>query len=203
MNTMEERYQKELFGEFEKPKRPFSKTDNIVPKTKFSLALSLEKTVIVVIAIVMAMVAVYALGIERGKVVKRESARPQALKPVKAPVAPAQSAAISVPAPQTAAPKAAIAAPAQAQYQAPVAGQPAVQAAAQAKPYTVVVLTFTRKDWAEKEIERMKKSGHDAGIYQSSNYFLVCVGAYPNKEAAKEALSKLKNTYKDAYLRSR
>jgi len=175
---MEERYQKELFEDFEKPRKPFPKMENIVPRTRFSLTLSLEKTVFVFMAIMMAMVLIYALGVESGKAAQR-----------------------AIPAPSPASVQAPVQAPLQAPPQAPAAGQ--VQAAPQGKAYTVVVATFTRKDWADREIERLKKSGREAAVYQSANYFLVCVGSYPAKDAAKEALSKLRSTYKDAYLRSR
>lgn len=185
---MEERYQKELFEDFDKPKKPFPKIDNIVPKTKFSLKLSLEKTVFVSIAIIMAMVIVYALGIEKGKAMRREGQAMASAAP-----APAQKPQIAAQAP--------VPAPAPAPVQPEV--QVSAQAAAQAKPYTVVVATFTRKEWAEKEIDRLRKKGVEAAIYQSGSYFLVCAGSYQTKDAAKEAMGKLRGTYKDAYLRSR
>jgi cell division septation protein DedD len=206
---MEERYQKELFDEF-KPKRHFAKNDNIVPKTKFSLTLSLEKTVFSSIAIVMAMVAIYAVGVERGKVIQREARTLNTSKTIKsvtvglqntpqpqAPAVPVQK--VPQAAQQAAQPPAAQPVPAQAQQ---------VQAAAlslsqQPKPYTIVGATFTRKEWADKEIEKLKKNGFDGTVYQSSNYFLVCIGSYQTKDEAKQALPKIRSTYKDAYLRSR
>jgi septal ring-binding cell division protein DamX len=237
---MEERYQKELFEDLDKLKKSASKNENLVPKTKFSLTLSLEKTVFTSIAIVMVMVVVYAVGIERGKVIQRQSPQqitvrtiksvtvggPKAEQPSQPQPAPAvdlkvQIADKKVPAPAPAVPAAQVKvqapAPASQAVQAVIPGetqqaQPARQAlisvqalplSAQPKPYTIVGATFTRKDWADKEVEKLKKSGQDAAVYQSANYFLVCIGSYQTKDEAKAALTKIRNAYKDAYLRSR
>ncbi|MCX5686874.1 MAG: SPOR domain-containing protein [Candidatus Omnitrophica bacterium] len=70
-DVMEEgKSQKELF-EFEKPKRSFPKLSNFLPKADFErnilITLSLEKIMFVSIGLILAMVVVYALGIEVGK----------------------------------------------------------------------------------------------------------------------------------------
>lgn len=191
MNATEERYQRDLFADY-KPKKAFLKNDNIVPKTKFSLTLSLEKIVFLSIAIVMAMVALYAFGVERGKALNVQA-------PLPAQVQKPAAAQVTKPAP-AAVPQAALAAQAMATTDPKIQAQGAIAAA---KPYTVVAATFARREWAEKEIERLKKSGQEAGVYQSSGYFLVCIGSYQTKDEAKEALSKIRTSYKDAYLRSR
>jgi hypothetical protein len=66
----ETKYQKELF-EFEPPKKSFPKLDGMLPKSNFAVMLTMEKFIFVAIAIVMVMVAVYALGVERGKIVAK------------------------------------------------------------------------------------------------------------------------------------
>jgi septal ring-binding cell division protein DamX len=187
MNTMEERYQKELFDEY-RPKRHFPKSENIVPKTKFSLTLSLEKTVCSSIAIVMAMVVVYAFGVERGKVLQGRAPAAPIAKTIKS---------VTVGGPRMPSQQAPAAAPA------PVSQAQAALSAGQLKGYTIVGATFTRKEWADTEVERLKKSGYEATVYQSSNFFLVCIGSYQTKDEAKLALSKIRSSYKDAYLRSR
>lgn len=239
---MEERYQKELFEDLDKLKKTSSKNENLVPKTKFSLTLSLEKTVFTSIAIVMAMVVVYAVGVERGKVLQRESpatvtaktiksvtvggpkaAQPQQAQPVTAADAKVQAADKKSPAPVSA--QAVPAVPVKAQGAVPAAQAVPVQVpgqaqqvqaiktaiipvqalplSAQPKPYTIVGATFTRKDWADKEVEKIKRSGQEAAVYQSANYFLVCIGSFQTKDEAKAALTQIRNAYKDAYLRSR
>ncbi|MBN1526681.1 MAG: SPOR domain-containing protein [Candidatus Omnitrophica bacterium] len=63
----ENAYQKELF-EFEPPKASApKKPDPIFPKGKFSVTLTLDRLVFVSIGVIMLMVALYALGVEKGK----------------------------------------------------------------------------------------------------------------------------------------
>jgi hypothetical protein len=225
---MEDRYQKELFDDLDKQKKSSFKNDNLVPKTKFSLTLSLEKTVFTSIAIMMIVVVVYAIGIERGKIVQRESPQLPVEKTIKSiTIGGPRPVQLPAPQPDPVAEKKAqavekkiqTAAPAvQAVQTAVISGHPqqaapvvktepvsiqALPLSAQPKPYTIVGATFTRKDWADKEVEKLKKSGQESAVYQSANYFLVCVGSYQTKDEAKAALTKIRNAYKDAYLRSR
>ena len=64
----EERYQRELF-EFEDQKKGPSKfrLTGILPKSNFAVILTIEKIIFICIALVMAMVVIYALGVETGK----------------------------------------------------------------------------------------------------------------------------------------
>jgi len=60
-------YQQELF-EFETPKGyAQKKADPIFPKGKFSVTLTLDRLVFISIGVIMLMVALYALGVEKGK----------------------------------------------------------------------------------------------------------------------------------------
>ena len=185
---MEERYQKELFEEY-RPKRHFPKSENMVPKTRFSLTLSLEKAVFSSIAIVMVMVVVYAFGVEKGKALELRAPAAQVAKTIKS---------VTTGGPNTPSHEAPAAEHATAASQAQAVSSPG-----QLKGYTIVGATFTRKEWADKEVERVKKSGYDAAVYQSANFFLVCIGSYQTRDEAKLALSKIRSAYKDAYLRSR
>jgi cell division septation protein DedD len=199
MNTMGEgKYQKELF-EFENRKRSFPKFDKMIPRGDFAIILTLEKTVFVSIGIIMLLVVIYALGVERGKVVVRRIPQPVAavrVAPVKAPAAPLLKAAVQVkqpaPAPITA-PVAAITSPVPS----------AEKAIDPAKPYTIVAATFTRKEWADQEAARLKKSGLEAFAVSSEPYFIVCIGVFANKDVAKPVLNKVRRSYKDAYIRLR
>ena len=89
----EENNQKELF-EFKKPKRSFPKLSNFLPKADFErnilITLSLEKVIFIFIGMIMAMVVVYALGVEIGRsraeerIVSRVAAKKTVLLPVPA-----------------------------------------------------------------------------------------------------------------------
>ncbi len=184
----EEKYQKELF-KFEKPKRLFPKLVSIFPKADFEgkvlITFTLERVILISIVIIISMVIVYALGVEKGKSVGRVSiissakVQPERLsqsQPVKVQVLPAKP---IVPVPES--------------------------IRDVGTPYTIVAVTFTRKDTAAQEVSRLKKEGFDATIVQSDSYFLVCIGAYPDKisSQSKTALSKVRKIHKDAYFKLR
>jgi len=81
----DEKYQKELF-EFEKPKRFFPRLSAFFPRYDFerniAFTFTLEKAVFVIIGIIMAMIAVYALGVEAGRSrAKYEARAVQKIKP--------------------------------------------------------------------------------------------------------------------------
>ena len=184
----EEKYQKELF-KFEKPKRLFPKLISIFPKADFEgkvlITFTLERVIFISIGIIMLMVIVYAMGVEKGKSVDKVSivssakVQPERLsqsQPVKAQVLIAK----------------------------PIA--PAPESIRDVgKPYTIVAVTFTRKDTAAQEVNYLKKEGFDATVVQSDSYLLVCIGAYPDKNSSqsKMALSKVRKIHKDAYFKLR
>ena len=209
MQIMEEDlYQKELF-EFKKPKRPFSRFDNIFPKSDFALILNLEKLIFVAIGVIMLMVVIYALGVERGRALSNRVS----LVTVKAlPVV--QRTVVRTPqkivAPVTPDTKNITAAPQKSVQTEPAAKVNAVNTpvasivkSASAMPYTIAVATFSRKEWALKETDKIKNLGYEAFVTQSGPYYMVCLGSYPNKDSAKAVLTKIRSTYKDAYLKIR
>ena len=212
----EEKYQKELF-EFEKPKRFFPKLSDFFPKGDFErnvvLTLTLDRAVFIAIGIVMVMVVLYALGVETGK--SRATENVQAPAPA-AVVAMPQAVKVAVPQPAVSTQARAVKQVQPAKISAPaVKPQVAVKAAvkpAQApavpngsKQYTIVAATFTNKDTAMQEINKLKKLGYNASLIQSDRYFQVCIGAYADKAGAdsQKDLKKVKRLYKDAYIRSR
>jgi hypothetical protein len=167
----------------------------------------------------MVMVVVYAFGVEAGKTKAEQTAveRVPAVQ-VAAPVVPivASSANVVRVQPITKAPPAVkaqvmpvYAVKAQPIAKAPVAAvvkaQPVVKVAPVAKPYTIVAVTFARRDNAIQEIYKIKKLGYDAVLVQTGNYFMVCVGAYSDKTSpdGQKDLKKLRRFYKDAYLKLR
>ncbi len=185
----DEKYQKELF-EFEKPKRRFRGLARMFPKAdlegRMVITLTLERTVFISIGIIMAMVAIYAFGVERGKALKEEKG---AVFTQAAPVAASQTKSRAI---------------------TPVAVKPipaAVKPITEKKagPYTILALTLTRKETALAEVNRLRQGGFDAFMAESNSYYLVCIGAYPNKDSAesKKALSKIRQLYRDAYFKLR
>ncbi|MDD3905082.1 MAG: SPOR domain-containing protein [Candidatus Omnitrophica bacterium] len=204
----EEKYQKELF-EFEKPKRFFPRLSNLFPKADFErnviLTLTLDRAVFIAIGIIMAMVVVYAMGVEKGKQLPVEAVQ----QAVGAIMVPAKSAPTvpSATMPAKLAPVPAVKALPAARILQAVKAQPAARIPAPVKttPYTIVAVTLARKDTALREAEKLKGQGYNVYIVRSGAYFQVCVGAYADKTTAQSQkdLTNIRRLYKDAYLKSR
>ncbi|MDD5436965.1 MAG: SPOR domain-containing protein [Candidatus Omnitrophica bacterium] len=205
----DEKFQKELF-EFEKPKRFFPRLSDFFPKADFErnvvLTLTLDRAVFIAIGIIMVMVAVYALGVEKGKTGADEGTQAQAIVESQMPPslpAPAIVTAKNVqplPVVRAAVPVA------PARNAAPAIQVKSIAPAAQpAKPYTVVAATFAQKGLAVQEMDKLRKKGFDAFLMQSDRYSIVCIGAYPDRAGAlvQKDLKKVKRLYKDAYVRLR
>lgn len=190
----EEKGQKELF-EFKEPKRSFSKLAGMLPKADFEgrmvITLTLERVIFISIGIIMLMVLIYAFGIEKGKAISNKLPQNKIAQTLPGKTTPSQIKPV-----------------APAQRNVPTQGVTAKVKEAQqfqglSKPYTIVVAALSKKEGAIKEIGRLKKAGFDAIMVESDPYFLACVGAYPDRDSAKLTLSKLKGTYRDAYVRLR
>ncbi|GEM_PF-1106226 len=206
----EENYQKELF-DFEKPKRAFPGLAGILPKRDFEgkvlVSFTLEKIVFLAIGMIMAMVVVFALGVEKGK----------SLDPYKPSQANGQIAAAIQPRPvpvQTKGQNQPMQKKQEAALQPAATSAKKPYAAAKNAPYsnavsqparswTIVTSAFKEKSNAVQEADRLKKEGFDATIMQDEPYFIVCVGAFQSKENAGKALSRLRTKYQRAYLKLR
>ncbi len=198
MPSEEEQPQRELF-EFEAgPKKRFPYLGNIFKKNDFEnrymVTMSPERMVFLGIGFVMVLVLIYALGVERGRSAARtrvitakteivsEKTQTATGEQIQAPALPTQQAA-RTPAQQDA--------PAQ-----PAAPEQAVLD----KFYTIIACTFTKDGTASAGAERLKTEGLDAFVYQSDSYYQVCVGRFADTAGAREALTKVRRYFKDAYI---
>ncbi|MBN2453085.1 MAG: SPOR domain-containing protein [Candidatus Omnitrophica bacterium] len=187
----EEKYQKELF-EFDQPRKSFSIITDMLPKPNLegnvSVTLTLEKIIFICIGIVMMMVIVYALGVDNGK--SRAQATAPAVKQVPAP------------------PLAAVLQPKNTAVTAnnilntaPVA--PSARPAQPAKIFTILTGAYNKRESAQAAAAVLNKQGFSASVAYSKPYYIVCVGAYSDKNGAdaKNDLSRVRRTYKDAYFK--
>lgn len=181
--------QKEFF-EFEKPKKSAPVFGKIFARSNVAITLTLERVVFISIGFIMLMVIIYALGIEKGKRLSKTTTaqttvpiiQPRISSPIIKPIEvkpPSETKIDLVPMKS--------------------------QTVQETKPYTIVAVTLTKKDGASLEVNRLKKQGYDAFVLQSDSYFLVCIGSYPDNTSAqsKKALSRIRQTYKDAYFKFR
>ncbi len=179
----DERYQKELF-EFKKPKRFFPRLSDIFPRANLdnraAITVTLERFIFIAIGLIMLMVVIYALGVERGKDVTRDSLSAESRISLVSPSAiPGK-----VPQRQPAA--------------LPVQAAPVVN-----KPYSIFAATFTHQEYAAQAMNDLKKAGFNAFLSQSGSLFRLCVGSYASKDAAMNDLVKVRRVYKDAFVKVR
>lgn len=71
------------------------------------------------------------------------------------------------------------------------------------KPYTIQLVTYKKKDLAEKDVSGLRQSGFYSFIIPSGDYFQVCVGQYASKDQAKQDLRAFGGKHKDCFLRRR
>lgn len=199
----EEKFQKELF-EFEQPKKPFSRLTDILPKADFdgrvAITLTLEKVVFIFIGIIMAMVIVYALGVESGKSRTGSNVRAatkQVMPPAIATVSQPRASNIAAKNIFNTAPIAPAnrpAAPVKLGAQAP-----------SARPYTILAGSYLKRESAQASAAILAKQGFNVTITYSEPYYRVCAGTYADKtgiEVQKDLL-KVRRFYKDAMLKLR
>ena len=192
--------QKELFNEFDAPRKKPKGFGQFFQKTDFAVSLSPEKLVFVSIGMTMLLVVSFALGVERGKVISGniiQADAPVAQAPAKQVVQVKAPVAVTNIAPKE---------KTQANIAKTVSGPVPVQVknlADKSKPYTIVAATFSKEVYAAKEAAQLKGNGFEAFVLKSEPYYLACVGSFANKDSAQKILNKVKQMHRDAYIRLR
>lgn len=179
-----EESQQELFQEFTGETRKKERFPSLQrPQKPLLISTSIEQIILASILLILAGCFVFFLGVIRGRALGEQARKPavaaQEVKPRPA-VAPAPS---LVPA-------------------APLL-LPRTAALDLTKPYTIQLVTYKKRDLAEKEVTALRKSGYYSMIIPSGDYFQVCAGQYASKEEAKKDLKILGSRYKDCFLRRR
>ena len=187
--------QPELFTEFSRePKKPERLPQITRTQKPIFLSTTVEQIILISILLILAGCLIFFLGVLRGKalgVQKKTASERVAVQTEPAPV------------PHRAAPPAASVQPT------PV---PAVKAVEKpplnadiARPYTIQLVTYKKKDLADKEVAGLQKAGFYSFLIPSGSYYQVCVGQYQNKDDAKKDIKILgsKYKYKDSFLRRR
>lgn len=200
-------YQKELFEFEDRSRKAFPRFEKILPKADFegkvSITLGLEKIIFVSIAVILALVVVFALGVERGKnvatVVSEEGVPLAAVTQPQPEIQPQLSQ-------KSMASEAAK--PEMSQTQMASKAATPVLAGIEAddiktKPLTIIAVTYRTSDAATQTVNWLKKESYPAYMKQEGQYFLVCIGLYPNMNTAQAAVKKIKHLFKDAYIKTR
>ncbi|MDD2679685.1 MAG: SPOR domain-containing protein [Candidatus Omnitrophica bacterium] len=139
-----------------------------------------EKTILIMIALFTTGIIAFSLGVERGKkIALNEQKKPLEL------LQPQSRAVVN---------------------QVIVKREEAVKQVAapflqQRGAYTIQVASFKTRANAQKEAEFLKKKGFTALIFNKGAYVILCVGNFPNKEAAQPLLSELNKRYGSCSIR--
>ncbi|MFA5063422.1 MAG: SPOR domain-containing protein [Candidatus Omnitrophota bacterium] len=138
---------------------------------------SYEKTILIILAILVTGIAAFSLGVEKGKSIILDQAR--ALIMLKA-----QN---SQPLPQAA----------KNEVMVKQAANPVMQQG----PFTIQVGSFKTKANALKEAEFIKKRGLGVMLFSKNGYFILCAGNFSSKESAASLLNELNKRYGNCQIR--
>lgn len=210
----EDNQQKELF-EFQKPKRPFSNFSKFFPKADFEgrvlVTLTPEQIILLAIAMVLSLVVIYAVGIEQGR--RSQVDKPAVLSASAetdlksaqsffattqvqrvAPAIRPRQVVVSALKNKPAAPTAIPSLPAITDKSTDTSGR-----------YTIVAATFKVRESAVQALNSLRREGLSAFLIQKDAYVVVCVGAYADMNSAQAVrdLARVRQRYKDAYLKVR
>ncbi len=199
----QEETQQELFNEFSGELKKTERFPSISrPQKPILFSTSVEQIILVSIILILAGCLIFFLGILRGKFL---ASKGQVTAPVRIAPEPVRPTAVTSIAPkQAAAPLLKVK---------PSAASVALPAKASVKPspatldlnkhYTIQLVTYKKKDLAEKEVAGLRRNGFYSSIIASGDYYQVCVGQYATKEEAKKDLKVFGSKYKDCFLRRR
>jgi cell division protein FtsN len=162
-----------------------------------------EKTILIIIGIVITGIVSFSFGVESGKRSVAQKGRvnfdmalnvPQA-QPVKQPVVkqvlPQQPALKTFPVNAQA--------PIPAVENKGTISVPAVKSTIE--NYTIQVASYKSKTYAQKEAQALKKQGFVTLTLSKGNYIVLCVGNFNSKEKAQSFVSQLKKRYQGCTIR--
>jgi len=194
VNTQKQ--QQELFDEFIVVKKTRGKLFGVLnkfnkplfPQHRLNISVPYEVLAVVLMGLLVLGAIVFALGVERGRSLSGTD--------VSAPVE-AQAAAPAIPVEP---PEPIVAVPVE-----PVAVQQVTEAPkpAAVKPYTIQVASYKTKDMADKELARLKARGYTSEVIKKGAYYILCVGSFESKDAAKKTFAEMQKKYKGCIIRKR
>ncbi len=142
----------------------------------FSVNLSAENIIFVVILCIMLVVLSFSLGVEKGRKFSVKDPAPVVVNKVSAP-------AVS-------------------QAKNNFAGAtPAKTVVKVVKKYTIQVASLEKQASVEKEVSKLKTLGHEAWAVSRGKYSIICVGRFASKEEAEAYKANLPKKYHDCFSR--
>ena len=197
MESQKNEVQKDLFeGYSSEGKRSMFRRKHS-PGHRPVFVISYERLTFISIAGILAIVVVFALGVERGKRVSQAPVIPQpADLKVVTEVNGTEEEAVEV--------KIAIneVFPGSTDVSAEEAKPPEIAVPASG-PYTVQLVAYKNKQDVENEMKYLVKSGYKPFLIPSGKFSQVCVGEYATNDEAKKTMQELKTKYKECFTRRR
>ncbi len=189
MHPPNKQKQPELFGKFFEPDMatPGNKhrQHKLGPFKKLTIAVSYEIVIVSCILILMATILSFAIGFERGKKISKQ--------PVETATEGLTKKSVSEENTVVADPKK------------PILRKQTEKSILleQKRNFAIQLIAYAKKDYALKEIEKLKGIGYTPFMDQGGKFFLVSIGPYLNRENAKRALKKVKSKslYQDAFIK--
>jgi len=138
---------------------------------------SYEKTILIILAILVTGITAFSLGVEKGKSIILDQARALIMSRE-------QSSQPLPPAPKN-------------EVMVKQAANPVMQQG----PFTIQVGSFKAKANALKEADFIKKRGLNAMLFSKNGYFILCAGNFSSKESASGLLNELNKRYGNCQIR--
>jgi hypothetical protein len=184
VNSMkkEDAQQLELFSQIKK----YDQRRAPIPRLLLNYIWAWEKTILIIIGLIITGIVSFSLGVERGKRItqlKTESRMDIALKTQK--IQPALSTTAAKPILKKEEP------------------QPTQKKGIKEyiQNYTIQVASFLNRTSAQKEADTLKRKGLASMLLPKGKFIIVCVGSFSNRQEAEYLLPKLKKQYQDCRIR--
>ena len=66
--------------------------------------------------------------------------------------------------------------------------------------YILYLASFRNQNYAEKEVEMLKRRGHNASFKRRGSWYQIYIAGYPSLPEARKAKKALDSQYKDSYI---
>ena len=203
---------------FRIPEQPMTRCRKIHPIG--TLQIRQDHAVLLAIAGLIAVSVVFALGVERGKLIARsmqqstcssviasdvpldqDGAKAMTQPGVSVSVVPEMQKA-SGPVTAVPGPKLFVPSVENTGTVAPAKPKAPTKAVANRSRFAVQVVTYSQERLARKELDRLKQRGEQAFLMTKRNRVVLCVGPFSTREHATAKLASLKQHYQDCFLRT-
>jgi len=176
--------EKDLFEQFQEADKNIKrKTRFLLPRIKDCLTITYENIIFLLIGFVISCIIFFSLGVEKG--------RRDIYRGTNAPNHSLRSGTGQAELKNIAEPTRKIVAPQQ------------EKAKSLRQEYVIQLAAFKTKSSAEEQMKKLKQDGFAAEVKQSGDYYQLYVGGFDKKTGAEKVLSKLRERYKDCYIKRR